>query len=426
MRVLLLAHYFPPDGGPGAQRPISFARRLPESGCEVTVVTRAPARQRGYFDPADEAALAEVERHAEVVRAAPAEGPERLRSALIEASDAAARARRPNLVLATMSPFDLWRVAEAVADRHGLPLVCDLRDPWALDGVQDYRSFWHWRREAREMRAMLRRADGVVANTREAAVAIREFEPSLGEDRLEVVTNGWDRDDFAGPPTEVPPKEALRLVYGGSFLCRELFARERLLRRLTDWVRYRPEPIRTSGRTPIHLLGALRGLRARGSPAASEVRFVSIGMVDDSLRRCIRESGVEDLVQARGYCGHRELIRELRAADALFLTLHGLPPGRRARIVPGKTYEYLASGRPILAALPDGDAKDLVARSPRALLCDPCDEDAIAARLEELHAGWKAGAYCESLPPDAFADYERGALCRRLHAFLRRVVERRR
>jgi len=29
MHVLLLAHYFPPDGGPGAQRPRSFARHLP-------------------------------------------------------------------------------------------------------------------------------------------------------------------------------------------------------------------------------------------------------------------------------------------------------------------------------------------------------------------------------------------------------------
>ena len=43
--------------------------------------------------------------------------------------------------------------------------------------------------------------------------------------------------------------------------------------------------------------------------------------------------------------------------------MHDLPEGFRARrIVPGKTYEYLAARRPILAAVPDGDARDLLAQ----------------------------------------------------------------
>ncbi len=34
----------------------------------------------------------------------------------------------------------------------------------------------------------------------------------------------------------------------------------------------------------------------------------------------------------------------MRSADLLFLPMQNLPPGVRATIVPGKTYEYLASG----------------------------------------------------------------------------------
>lgn len=427
MRVLLLAYYFPPDGGPGAQRPISFARYLPEAGVEVTVLTRPPARTRGRYDPVDTTALARLEGRCEVVRAtaSPDAGPASIDSivdTLIAAGDLAIQRCRPDVVLVTMSPFELWRAATALGDRHGIPVIADLRDPWALDGVQDYRSWLHWRREWRRMRAMLRRADGVIANTPECGRLFARQVPELTSERLTVLTNGWDRADFQAPPPEVPPGDTLQLVYGGSFLCRELYQHERLARRLLGWLRHAPEPIAPGGRTPVHLLGAMRRLRQRGSPALADLRFLAIGQVDAALQRCVRDSGMAELVLLRDYQSHDALIDALRSADALFLTLHGLPPGYRSRIVPGKTYEYLASGRPILAALPEGDARELVARSPRALLCDPCDEESIATQLEALHTAWRGGDYRTSLPPDPFFAWERRALCRELAGFLRHIV----
>ena len=61
----------------------------------------------------------------------------------------------------------------------------------------------------------------------------------------------------------------------------------------------------------------------------------------------------------------------MRSADLLFLPMHDLPPGRRAGLVPYKTYEYLAAERPILAAVPDGDARDILSRVSHATLCRP-------------------------------------------------------
>ena len=421
----MLAYYFPPDGGPGAQRPISFARHLPAHGVRCTVLTRTPPQQRNVFEPADTAALAAVEAAARIVRAAPAAALPDVCAAMVAAGDAAIAADRPDCVLATMSPFPLWRVAHTLASRHGLPVVYDLRDPWALDGVVDYRSWWHWRRERAEMRAMLRSADGVVANTPECRTLFRQLEPSLGDDRIVAITNGWDRDDFPTPAQPVPVGARLRLDYGGSFLCRDLYLRERPLRALLGHLRYRPEPIVCSGRTPLHLLGAIRRLRAAGEAAGSAVQFVAIGQVDDALRRCVAESGVADAVELAGYRPHAELAAALRTADALFLTLHGLPRGHRSRIVPGKAYEYLASGRPILAALPAGDARDLLDRSPVAFVADATDEVALASQLAALHGAWRSGMFTTAQPMPGIAAYERRALAQDLARFLGQVVARR-
>jgi len=147
MRALLLAYYFPPDGGPGAQRPIAFARHLPAAGVALTVLTRAPPTRRGYFDPADPAATAAVEARCAIARAEPATDMPDLIARLAARADEVVARWRPDVVLVTMSPFELWDAAVAVADRHRIPVVADLRGPWALDGVQDHRSWLHWRRE---------------------------------------------------------------------------------------------------------------------------------------------------------------------------------------------------------------------------------------------------------------------------------------
>lgn len=421
VRVLLLAYYFPPDGGPGAQRPISFARHLPAHGVQCTVLTRTAPVQRGMFDPADAAALAKVAPHCQIVRAEPAATLPAVLAGLARAGDAAIAAERPDLVLATMSPFELWPVAAGLGARHRLPVVFDLRDPWALDGVVDYRSAWHWRRELAEMRRMLRAADGVVANTPECRQLFLQAEPALDPARVTVVTNGWDRDDFPAPLPRVEPGPELRLLHGGSFLCSDLYVNERPLRRLLGWLRHAPEPLWRSGRTPLHLLRAMRLLRDRGSPTGAALRFCAMGQADEPLQRCVRESGVADAVELTGYRPHAQVVDALRHADALFLTLHGLPPGHRSRIVPGKTYEYLAAGRPILAALPEGDARDFVAASPRTFVVDPCDDAAIAERLVELHVRSQAGEFREPGFASTVATFERRALAGALATFLRQV-----
>ena len=85
--------------------------------------------------------------------------------------------------------------------------------------------------------------------------------------------------------------------------------------------------------------------------------------------------------------------------------------------MPGKTYEYLASGRPILAAVPDGDARDLLEPLPHAHLTRPRDVDTMAATLRELIAAERAQDAA------ALTAYERSRLTAQLAGIFDRVLE---
>jgi glycosyltransferase involved in cell wall biosynthesis len=81
----------------------------------------------------------------------------------------------------------------------------------------------------------------------------------------------------------------------------------------------------------------------------------------------------------------------VRTADMLFLPMHNLPTGKKSRIVPGKTYEYMATGQPILAAVPDGDARDFLEQSGTSFICRPDDVEAMVQILDRVYTAWKTG-----------------------------------
>jgi glycosyltransferase involved in cell wall biosynthesis len=130
-----------------------------------------------------------------------------------------------------------------------------------------------------------------------------------------------------------------------------------------------------------------------------------------------------EIVKMPGYLAHDETVALLRSADLLFLPMHGLPRGRRARIVPGKTYEYLAAGRPILAAVPDGDARDLLGQAG-AVLCRPTDVECLASALSGRIDGTVPAVSGTTTPKEILERYERRALTSDLAVVLDRVASR--
>jgi len=87
---------------------------------------------------------------------------------------------------------------------------------------------------------------------------------------------------------------------------------------------------------------------------------------------------------------HRENIAQIMQATALLLYI---PSGENTEsILTGKIFDYLRSGKPILAIVPPrGLAAKLVTEAGTGLVADHLDAPAIAANLNELYQKWESG-----------------------------------
>jgi glycosyltransferase involved in cell wall biosynthesis len=415
-RVLVLAYYFPPLGGAGVQRTVKFLKHLPALGYEATVVTGPEATEIDWAPP-DLTLVDEVPPGVAVHRIASpqpvASGGWRRRAERwlnrptafqrwwTEGAVQTARlAGAADLVYASMSPFETAAAADRIARERGLPWVADLRDPWALDEWTVYPTGIHRRRDERRMRALLDRADVVVMNTPDAERETRRRFPELSS-RLVVIPNGWDEHDFAAP---LPERDdaAFRIVYVG-YSHDAPGRRHRRLRLLRRALGGSAPGLDVLARSHVFLLEAVERLVAEEPEVAGRIEVHLAGATPPGAHE-------PSYVRRHGYLPHVEAVALVRSADLLFLPLHDLPPDVRARTVPGKTYEYLAAGRPILAALPDGDARDLLAGQPHVRLCRPTDvgclQDALRAFLREMPSA--------TTQRETALAYERGRLAKQL------------
>ncbi len=424
-RILYLAYNFPPVGGAGVQRNAKFVRYLPELGYAPVVVT-GTGGSAGRWAPSDDTLESDVPDGTEVHRLA---GPEPEESGRWRgrterwlgmrttwsrwwmehaAVQGRALATEADVVYAAMAPYETAEVAARIARDAGKPWVADLQDPWALDEMMVYPSSLHRRLDVARMRAVLARADAIVMNTPESAARLRARLPELAGKLVFSIPNGFDAADFAGPAAE-RDDDAFRIVHTG-YLHTELGRQNRRAGRVARMLGGTNGSVDIFTRSHVYLLAALDRLREADPDLASTVELHLAGV----LTATDRDYAQHPAVRLRGYLPHAESVALIRSADLLFLPMHNLPPGERMSIVPGKTYEYLASGRPILAAVPDGDARDLLEEAGTARLCRPDDVDAMA-EIVASELKW-ARARRAQRTPDAtvLARYERRGLSEQL------------
>jgi glycosyltransferase involved in cell wall biosynthesis len=400
VKVLLVSFYFPPAGGGGVQRPLKLAQYLPALGIETHVLapddprwihrdeelrvpTQAWVHRARYVGPMGRKPAEELHGTQGFERALTrarllgrrALVPDENVTWNLTAIPAAIRLVRTHgidAVITTSPPNSIHLVGAAVKRATGVHWVADLRDSLVAHA--------HRRSESAAVRAKEKVDLGIakiVARSADAIVGVADFisdEVRALDPRGEVVTiaNGSDFDDFDG--LDYVPAPRFRITHAGSFFGK---------------------------RDPRPFLQALHD---------SELDVVArfLGDFRSADREWAEQLGLGDRLELIPYAPRATSLALQRDSEALLLLIPDAG-GRGKGVLSGKVFEYVASRRPILAAVPpDGAAAELVRAAGAGVVAAADDVDGLQAALVEMHARFTNGG----LPDVQLTDEWRHRLAR--------------
>ena len=367
-RVLVVAYVFPPAGGAGVQRVTKFVKYLPEFGWDCSVLTVANPSV-----PVFDETLARDVPESTVVRLAKTLEPgyalknavsagsggsspakqtggfkKMLKSAVRAAGNAIFQpdaqilwypgAVREGLqllselkhdaIFVTAPPFSSFVTGAALSRRSGLPLIVDYRDEWGISNqFQENRqkSSLSHRLQNRMQGKVLRQASAVIATTGPSAESVADTAERAGSTAtVSCIYNGYDAADFS---------------------------------------------------TGVDVVTAIEKLATDDTEQAERIEVVVAG----------RRTGVQDEILDRleslpcelireGYVDHKRAIEIMTEADVQCLLLSDVPEA--GRVVPAKTFEYLALGGRILYVGPE--VREILSDFPQAESFLPADAAGIA------------------------------------------------
>jgi glycosyltransferase involved in cell wall biosynthesis len=414
MRVLFIAHRFPPQSGGGVIRPVKFAKYLSRLGVQVTVLTAdSPAGSRQDASllqdlPSDvkvinvpekpsipplvngriRGRLRVARRWALYQCVVPDDRAGFIAPAIRAASDLGKN--QFDVVLATGGPWSAFVAAEKIAGLLSLPLVLDYRDPWTTffsGAPRGSGLLARWRNPGLERH--------IVSRAR-AIVSVHESVPAIMETGLRVpglaarcrwIPNGYDPEDFEGlTPTS---SRQFVITYVGS-----LYG-TRSLRAVAD---------------------ALETLVRSGEVAAEDLLFRVLGPSDTRIANQLAGSSISDRVDAPGLVPHREALSAL-AGSTVNLLVDLVYDGPNVH-TPGKLYEYLRAGRPILSISREGTTPALIREARAGWVVPPDDPDALGAVLKRAYEDWRQHRALPIPDPAVVGRFDRSRLAVELQQVL--------
>ena len=422
-RLLVLSYFYPPHGGGGVHRVLGFTQHLPAHGWDCTVVCGGA---EDYWI-VDDRLLARVPESTLVVRVPGGSPlgawlrvrrqdrgvrPQRAFGWMRRLADfwlvpdpyvtwakrgAAAAARLLaqggyDALLSTSPPDSVHLAAAALRERFALPWVADFRDPWM--GLYHRRppTAWHARRQAELEWRVLERADLVLTASRAHARTLESR--ALRPRRVRHLPNGYELDAGAGVPgaESTAGVPVFRIVFTGT------------LTKMPD---------------AEVLLEALHELLARRPEARRRVRVTLAGPFDTGYRdRAVSLGLAPGIVSFTGPRTHAESRALQRGADLLVMW----KMERMEATVPGKLYEYLDSGRPVVGLLGAGDEAAALLERAGGPRIDPGDRAGLAAEIERRYVEWQERGSAESRRPDWLDAHTRARLAGELAAELDGLV----
>lgn len=400
-RVLIITYYWPPSGGSGVQRWLKFVKYLVRAGWEPYVFTP----ENPSFALQDSSLLQDVPKSVEVIRFPiwePYQAFTKISSWLgrknLQQTDYITSGKKtlfqkvsswirgnmfipdarifwvkPSVeylidfverndilrIITTGPPHSIHLIGLRLKERNpALHWVADFRDPWSEWDLLDSFSLSAWARKkhARLERTVLKTADRVITI---APFHVSRFE-ILGGRPVDLITNGFDEEDFI----------AVKPFRTTQFTIRHIGMVDAL-------------------RDPKPFLSVLKSLCADDHELSKQIKIEFIGKVNSEFKEFINQDSVlRSITEFVDHLPHDHVLKLYGSTDLQLLVLAQtqLAPGN----LPGKFFEYLASGKPILALGPcDGDAAQILSETHAGTINEPHDEAGIRRNFLQYFNQWK-------------------------------------
>jgi hypothetical protein len=359
-KVLLIAYYWPPAGGPGVQRWFHFVRHLPLFG--ITPVVYVPKNPQ--YPIVDETLTENLPKEVVIIKRSISEPykwiswlfkkkTQQLSQGLIQENkpslierfmrfvrgnffipDARVSWVAPSVaflsqyinehcietIISTGPPHSMHLIANELVKIHTrLKWIADFRDPWTTIGYHNdlYMTHWAQKKHLKLERTVLQSAHTILTTsyTTKALFSKKTATP------IEVITNGFE--PFENSSLTSPEENKFSLVHIGSLL---------------------------SKRNPKILWEAIGELVTENQLFAAQLSIDFVGLVSDEVKATITAHGLASYCNFHGYISHEEARKHQYTAHLLLLI--EIDSEAHKGIIPGKIFEYLQSLRPILAIGP--------------------------------------------------------------------------
>lgn len=395
-KVLVIAYYWPPSGGSGVQRWVKMCKYLPQNGWLPVVYTPLnPA-----LTAVDDTLAADVPAEVEVIRRRiiePGQFSRKTTNAQVTPINGQKKTLKQRIamwirgnlfipdprvlwvlpsvrflcrylrehhvdaIVSTGPPHSMHLIAKMVARRTGLPWVADFRDPWTRMFYFKHLSLTP-RAESLHVKMELSVLDGATRVVAVSPLVQLDFQQAT-ETPVELITNGFDAQDFPDMPRSSFSSEHFTLLHAGLF---------------------------AADGNPTVLWEALGEMVASDSDFARDFRLVLCGKTDSAVISALCEAGLGDNFTDLGYVDHKSVVQRMKEAAALMLPLRKEPEYRAT--LPGKLFEYLAARRPVIGVGQKDGAMAAILSSTGAGQCFDWDEkQAMKTWIAACYQAWKKG-----------------------------------
>jgi glycosyltransferase involved in cell wall biosynthesis len=297
-----------------------------------------------------------------------------------------AREEKVAAVFASSSPYAVLMMGAQTAERAGLPLCLDLRDPWTLNFMMKDRASWARAWEQKIERGLFEQADRVLLNTQTCLDAYRELYADLPPERMEVLRNAFDPADRPATPPAPSDDSPITLLHFGN--C------------------YGPRRLET-------FLRAMRKVRDR-SPDAPRVVLENLGRLGEADIGLARELGLADDLRHGTFVPFHEGLERIAAADLALLIAYG----DETLYIPAKLYDYLVTRAPIACVSREGELASIVESTGAGTRVEPGDVEAAANLIDRAIAARARGERAFVPDEEALEAYSARSAARRLAGVL--------